>query len=71
MIRHLLNLAVIFLSLGMLLSGLQTITGYYSDPSGYGFHHIQGGYMYVSVAVTMLCGITMIFFIKRLGRIIG
>ncbi len=67
--KHLLNLAIIFFSVGMLFSGIQTITGYYADPSGYGFHHIQSGYFGVSLAMTLLGGITMVFILKRLGRI--
>ena len=68
--RHLLNLAVIFFSLGMLLSGLQSIAGYYSDPSGYGFYHIQGGYFNVSMAVVLLGGIVVVKAIKRVERLL-
>ena len=66
--KQLLNLAIIFFSVGMLFSGIQTITGYYADPSGYGFHHIQAGYFNVSLAMTLLGGILMMVILKRLGR---
>ena len=59
-------LAVAFFSLGFLLSGAQTITGYYADPSAYGFHHIQSGYLQVSVAMSLLGGILLLILLKRL-----
>ena len=67
--KHFFNLAIIFFSIGILFSGIQTITGYYADPSGYGFHHIRGGYFGISLAVTLLGGITMTFILKRFRRI--
>lgn len=67
---HLLNLAIIFFSVGMLFSGIQTITGYYADPSGYGFHHIQGGYFSVSMAVVLLGGILAVKAMKKLERLL-
>ena len=66
--KHFSILAIIFFSVGILLSGIQTITGYYADPSGYGFHHIQAGYFYISLSIVLLGGITMISFLRRLGR---
>ncbi|MBN2330630.1 MAG: hypothetical protein JXC85_02345 [Candidatus Aenigmarchaeota archaeon] len=68
--RQIFWLSIAFVSVGMLLSGLQSITGYYADPSGYGFHHIQGGYFFLSVAVTLLGTMAMMPIIKRLGRLI-
>lgn len=66
--KTILHLAIVFFSLGFLLSGMQTVAGYYADPSGYGFHHIQGGYLYISIAMTLLSGIIMIMILKRLDR---
>lgn len=66
--KHFSTLAIIFFSVGMLLSGMQTITGYYADPSGYGFHHIQAGYFYISLSIVLFAGIAMIFLLRRLGR---
>ncbi len=66
--RTIFRLIIVFFSLGMLFSGVQTVTGYYADPSGYVFYHIQGGYMYISIAMTLLFGMVMIMILKRLAR---
>jgi hypothetical protein len=66
--KELLQIGVIFFSLGILMSGLQTVTGYYADPSGYGFQHLQAAYFYISIAMTLLGGIMLIKLIKRMER---
>ncbi len=61
-------LAAVFVSLGFLLSGIQTMTGYYAEPSGYGFHHIWFADMYLSVSITVMASIAMVFLIKKIER---
>ena len=66
--KELLWIGIIFLSLGMLMSGMQTMTGYYADPSGYGFHHLSSAYLSISLAMTILGGMLMIAVLRRLER---
>jgi len=66
--KTLLQLGVIFFGLGMLLSGMQTVTGYYADPSGYGFHHLASAYLNISLAITVFGLLVMVFLIRRVGR---
>jgi len=66
--KTLLKLAVIFFSVGILLSGMQTITGYYADPSGYGYHHIASAYLNVSIAITLIFGIVLINLMKKIEK---
>ena len=68
--KDLLKIALIFFSLGMLLSGMQAITGYYADPSGYGFQRQSMAYLSISMALTILAGMLMISVIRRLDRFI-
>lgn len=68
--RFLSQLVVIFCSLGLLLSGTQTVTGYYSDPSGYGFHHLQSAYFHISIALTLLGVMAIVIVMKRLERLL-
>jgi len=63
-----LYILVIFFGLGFLFSGAQTITGYYADPSGYGFHHIEAGYLYFSIGFTMLGAVAMYHVMKKIDR---
>ena len=60
-----LRFAVIIISLGLLLSGAQTVAGYYSDPSGYGFHHLEYAYLYISVASLFLACMFAVFILRR------
>jgi hypothetical protein len=64
----LLAMAALFVSLGFLLSGIQTMTGYYAEPSGYGFHHIWFANLYVSVSLTVMASIAMVFLIRKIER---
>lgn len=66
--KQLLKIALIFFSIGMLASGMQTITGYYADPSGYGFQHQSLAYLGISLAITILGGMLVISVVKRMGR---
>ncbi len=66
--KTLLQLGVIFFGLGMLLSGMQTVTGYYADPSGYGFHHLASAYLNISLAITVFGAILLLMLLKRLQR---
>jgi len=66
--RKIIYLLVIFFSAGLLSSGMQTITGYYSDPSGYGFHNLQAGYFFVSAAVIALGALMMLFIARRVEK---
>ena len=66
--KELLWVGIVFFSLGMLMSGMQTITGYYADPSGYGFQHQSLAYLNISLAITVLAGMLVISVMKRLGR---
>lgn len=61
-------LAVIFVSLGFLFSGVQTMTGYYAEPSGYGFYHIWMANLYVLVSFALLGALAMVFLIKKIER---
>jgi len=61
-------LAVIFVSLGFLFSGAQTMTGYYAEPSGYGFYHIWTANLYVSLSFTVLGALVMVFLVKKIER---
>jgi hypothetical protein len=47
---------------------MQTITGYYTDPDGYGFHNLEAAFFQVSVAVTLLGVIIMSSALGRLER---
>ena len=66
--KELLWMGVVFFSLGMLMSGMQSITGYYADPSGYGFQHQSLAYLSISMSITIMGGMLMIAVIRRLGR---
>jgi len=59
-----------FLCTGFLFSGTQSVTGYYSDPSGYGFHHIESGYLMISVSVTIFTCMLMFIVLKRIDRML-
>lgn len=65
--RSLLLIGTISICVGLLFSGAQTVTGYYADPSGYGFHHLSYGYLYVSISMTILGGIALVLFLGRLA----
>jgi len=59
-------LSVVFVSLGLLLTGSQMMTGYYAEPSGYGFYHIWAANLYISVSLTLLGSLLMAFLIKKI-----
>ncbi len=61
-------LAVIFAGIGFLLSGAQTMTGYYAEPSGYGFYHIWFANMYISLSGILLGSVAMVFIIRKMER---
>jgi hypothetical protein len=65
--RNLILMAVILVCLGMMLSGSQAVTGYYSDPSGYGFYHLSYGYLYMTVSFLVLAGMLVFFAVRKLG----
>ncbi|MCK4714851.1 MAG: hypothetical protein KAT35_04700 [Candidatus Aenigmarchaeota archaeon] len=61
-------LAVIVVSLGFLFSGAQTMTGYYAEPSGYGFYHIWTANLHVLVSFALLGALAMVFLVKKIER---
>jgi hypothetical protein len=63
-----LALFTVFVSLGFLLSGTQTMTGYYAEPSGYGFYHIWFANMYVSLSFILLGSVAMFFLVKKIDK---
>jgi hypothetical protein len=62
------QLVLIFFCAGIMMSGMQTITGYYTDPDGYGFHNLEAAFFQVSIAVTLLGVIIMSSALGRLER---
>ena len=65
--RQLLKIAVIFFTLGMLMSGIQTTTGYYGDPSAYGYQHLSMAYLNISLALTIFGVMLMVPVIRKKG----
>ena len=61
-------LAAVFVSLGFLLSGVQTMTGYYAHPSDYGFHDIWFANMHVSLSFLIIGSVAMVFLVKKIER---
>ncbi len=66
--RAVLYLAAAALCAALLATGAQTITGYHSDPSSYGFHHLQSGYFLVSISVIILGWLVMLQLMKRVEK---
>ena len=64
--KAVLCMLIVLLCMGLLASGMQTVTGYYADPAGYGFHHLEAAYFYISLAMTLLGGMAMVLLIRRL-----
>jgi hypothetical protein len=62
------TLAVLFFGTGFMFSGMQTITGYYSDPAGYGFHQIQDAYFKLAVSSTLMGIVAMVIIMRKLDR---
>ena len=63
-----LYLCIIFLGLALLMSGAQSITGYYADPSEYGYHHAEAAYLNVSAALSIFGGLFIVAMFKRLEK---
>lgn len=61
-------LIIAIICISVLFSGAQTLTGYFSDPSGYGFYHIQTAYFQISVVVTLLGLLIMVVLVRRAER---
>ncbi len=59
---------VILVGLTLLMSGTQTMTGYYAEPSGYGFYHIWTANLYIAVSLTLMGLVSMFFVVKKLDR---
>ncbi len=59
-------LLVIFISLGFLLSGIQTATGYYADPDEYGFHSIMTSQMYMGIAISIISSFVAVLVLSRM-----
>ena len=57
--RSILFLILLFFSTGLLFSGAQTVSGYYSNPYDYGFYQIYMANMQISVSMIIMGMIMM------------
>ena len=69
--KELLLLAVCLGTVTLLSSGMQSVTGYYGNPGGYGFHDIQYGLLRLSIGITAGGVLAMAFLMRKAGRLIG
>ena len=59
-------MVIIFISLGFLLAGMQTMSGYYSSPDDYGYHDIAWADTYVSVSIAIISALVLAIFLSRI-----
>jgi hypothetical protein len=64
----LLYLTALFVGTMLLISGAQSMTGYYAEPSGYGFYHVWSAYLHLSIAITVMGSAAMVYVVRRIGR---
>ncbi|MCD6495919.1 MAG: hypothetical protein J7K54_01480 [Candidatus Aenigmarchaeota archaeon] len=62
----LVRLALIGFAMLMFFTGNAEMTGYYSDPDGYGFHDIQEANFQVSMAFLILSSVTLAYAARKL-----
>lgn len=64
------RLMLIGFAVFMVLSGTGRMTGYYSDPDGYGFHDIWFANMHISLSFLIMGTVAMAFIVRKLERML-
>ena len=62
------SMIVIFVAISFIMTGHMSMTGYYAEPSAYGFHHIMAAQLNLSIGISLILSVIGVFMARQIEK---